>query len=46
MYHKIKVCERTKLLRWQDVKEKRMAQLQKLMDALEKRKDTELKQTA
>ena len=43
---KKKVSERTKLLRWQDVKDKRMAQLQKLMDALEKRKETELKQTA
>ena len=46
MDNKIKVCERTKLLRWQDVKDKRMAQLQKLMDALEKRKETELKQPA
>ena len=43
---KKKVCERTKLLRWKDVKEKRMDQLQKLMDALEKRKETELKQPA
>ena len=46
MDNKIKVCERTKLLRWQDVKDKRMAQLQKLIEALEKRKETELKQTA
>jgi len=46
MDNKKKVSERTKLLRWKDVKDKRMAQLQKLMDALEKRKETDLKQTA
>jgi hypothetical protein len=46
MDYKIKVCERTKLLRWEDVKRKRLEHLQKLIDVIDKSKNTQLKQTA